>query len=173
MFDLPYILTHPLLAAIYKRHAELVERARELPEGSTDRRRVEKRISQLEHYRLPKPDSSEQRVTPIVNSWGQEVGEVSSLRRRFKTARPGRPEEGRIRVRAAFEDKLAHPELTWHHLSEKYRFQNPKDLERQVRLLRAVLKSEGIPLPLPTAYTEAEQTLQQGLKQVHRRLPPE
>jgi hypothetical protein len=173
MFDLPYILTHPLLAAIYKRHAELVERAKELPDGSRERRSVERRISLLEQYRLPKPDSSQQRVRPIVNSWGQEVGESSSLRRRFKVARPGRPEEHRIRVRAAFEDKLAHPELTWRQLSEKYRFQNPKDLERQVRLLRAVLKSEGIPVPQSTAYREAKEAFQQGLEQVHLRRPPE
>ncbi len=173
MFDLPYILTHPLLAAIYKRHAELVERAKELPEGSRDRRSVERRISQLEQYRLPKPDSSEQRVSPIENSWGQEVGETSSLRRRFKMARPGRPEEHRIKIRAAFEDKLAHPELTWRKLSEKYQFQNPKDLERQVRLLRAVLKREGIPIPQSTAYREAEEVFQQGLEQVRVRRPPE
>jgi len=54
VFDLPYIMAHPLLAAIYRRCAELVEEAKGLPEGSEARLSLEKRISQLEQYRLPK-----------------------------------------------------------------------------------------------------------------------
>jgi len=156
VFDLPYIMAHPLLAAIYRRCAELVEEAKGLPEGSEARLSLEKRISQLEQYRLPKPDSFEQQIAPIVKEWGQVVGERSSLRRRFKKTRPGRPEEHRIKVRAAFEDKLAHPELTWRMLSERYGFGNSDDLERQTRLFKSILKREGIAIPPSTAYRDSE-----------------
>jgi hypothetical protein len=154
VFDLPYILTHPLLAAIYRRHAELVEEAKGLPAGSPGRVSLEKRISRLEQYRPPRPSTSEQQVTAITNELGQVVGERSSLRLRFRAVRPGRPEEHRIKVRAAFEDKTANPSLTWRNLADQYGFNNPKDLERHARMLRALLKREGISLPLPSAYQD-------------------
>lgn len=147
MFDLPYILTHPLLRQIYRRCEELKEEALHLPEGSDRRKGAEKRIAQLEQYRLPKPDPSEQRVFQTMDDFGRVIGERSSLRRRFKPRRPGRPEKCRIAVRAALEDKLANPELTWPELSEKYGFNESKDLERQVRLLKGLLRREGISLP--------------------------
>jgi hypothetical protein len=45
MFDLPYILTHPLLKSIMVRHAELKEQAESLPQGSAEWKGLEKRIS--------------------------------------------------------------------------------------------------------------------------------
>jgi hypothetical protein len=48
MLDLPYILTHRLLRSIMKRHAELKEQAESLPQGSAERKTLEKRISHLE-----------------------------------------------------------------------------------------------------------------------------
>ena len=163
-FDLPYILTHPLLAAIYRRCAELKQEARALPEGSKKRKSLEKRIAQLEQYALPKPTPSEQQAFPITNQRGQVVGERSSLRRRFKARQPGRPEKWRIPVRAAFEEKLANPKLTWPQLADKHGFENSRDLERAVRLLKALLRHERIAFPPPSAYPEAEEAFHRGLK---------
>jgi hypothetical protein len=67
MFDLPYIVTHPLLASIYRRHAELLKLAEGLAVGSEARNAVERRISILEQYRLPRPTPEQQKVTPIVS----------------------------------------------------------------------------------------------------------
>jgi hypothetical protein len=164
VFDLPYILTHPLLRQIYQRCAELKEEASNLPEGSDTRRALEKRIAQLEPYGLPKPDPSEQRVVQTTDDWGRVIGERSSLRRRFKPRRPGRPENCRIAVRAAIEDKIANPELTWPKLSEKFGFKESRDLERQVRLLKGLLRREGISLPPQAAYREAEEAFRRGLE---------
>ena len=148
MFDLPYILTHPLLATIVKRCAVLSEEADALPQGTAARKELEKRISQLEQYKLPKPDARDlQESGPILDASGQKVGERHSLRRRVISKRRGRPEEFRIRTRAALEEKLAHPRTTWRELAAKHHFQDRKDLERAVRRLKDVLKREGIVLP--------------------------
>ena len=56
MFDLPYILTHPLLRSIMVRRTELKEQADSLPRGSAKRKALEKRIWHQEQYRLPKED---------------------------------------------------------------------------------------------------------------------
>jgi hypothetical protein len=83
VFDLPFILTHPLLKSIFTRCAELSQQAAEFPEGSAQKKALEKRLSRLERRR-------------------------------------GRPEELPIQTRAAFEEKLAHPEMTWRQLAAKY-----------------------------------------------------
>jgi hypothetical protein len=156
MFDLPYIVTHPLLATIVKRCAALSEEADALPPGSAARKGLEKRISQLDQYKLPKPDARDLRESePILNGSGQKIGERHSLRRRVIAKRRGRPEEFRIRTRAALEEKLAHPRTTWQQLAVKHHFQDRKDLERFVRRLKDVLKREGIALPTEEDYTRA------------------
>lgn len=142
MFDLPYVLTHPLGASIVKRCAELSEEAAQFPEASAERKELGKRISQLEQYGLPKPDTHDlQESEPIFNDWGQKIGERHSLRRRFINRRRGRPEEFMIRTRAALEEKLANPRVVWHQLAEKYGFQDTRTLERAVRRPKAVLGS--------------------------------
>ena len=173
MFDLPYIVTHPLLASIYRRHAELMDVAKGLAVGSKERKAIERRISILEQYRLPKPSPEQQKVTPIVSQWGTVLGEESSLRRRAKTVYRGRPEEYRIKVRAAFEEKIVHPERTWRGLSQQFGFANYKDLERQVRLLKKVLHGEGIEIPTAAAYQDAKEAFELGLDQLHATPPPE
>ena len=156
MFDLPYILTHPLLATIVKRCAVLSDEADALPQGTAARKELEKRISQLEQYKLPKPDARDlQESEPILNASGQKVGERHSLRRRVISKRRGRPEEFRIRTRAALEEKLAHPRTTWRELAAKHHFQDRKDLERAVRRLKDALKREGIALPTEKDYSRA------------------
>ncbi len=156
MFDLPYILTHPLIRQIYQRSAELQEEATSLPEGSEERRGLEERISQLEQYRLPKTGPSDRPSEPIFNQRGEKIGERHSLRRRFKEKRRGRPEEYRIKVRAALEEKCANPELTWARLAQKYGFSDQAELRRAVRRLKAVLRLEGISLPPASAYPPLE-----------------
>ncbi|SRR6266567_255485 len=156
MFDLPYIVTHPLLTAIVKRCAVLAEEADALSSGSAPRKDLEKRLSQLEQYKLPKPDARElQESEPIFNDSGQKIGERHSLRQRVIAKRRGRPEEFRIRTRAALEEKLAHPRTTWRELAVKHHFQDRKDLERFVRRLKDVLKREGIALPAEEDYSRA------------------
>jgi hypothetical protein len=169
MFDLLYLAGHPLTAAIHKRHIELAEKARGLPEGSPERNTIERRVSQLEQYCLPKPDRQEQeKREPLVNRRGEVVGVMQSIRRRFKKTARGRPESWRVQVRAALEQKLADPGVTWRQLANNFNFRGHSswrpegargvhrfvpgevDLERQVRLLKALLRREGIPLrPAP------------------------
>lgn len=156
MFDLPYMLTHPLLASIVKRCAVLSDEADGLPPGSAARKEIEKRISQLEQYKLPKPDARDlQESEPILNGSGQKIGERHSLRRRVIAKRRGRPEEFRIQTRAALEEKLAHPRTTWRELAIRHRFQDRKELERAVRRFKDVLKREGIALPAEEDYARA------------------
>jgi hypothetical protein len=57
MFDLPYMATHPVLAQIMKHCATLSEEAEGLPPGSPTRKKLDRRITELEQYRLPKPDA--------------------------------------------------------------------------------------------------------------------
>lgn len=166
MFDLPYILTHPLLASIYRRHAELVDLANGLASGSRDQKVIERRISVLEQYRLPKPLPMEQKTTTIMSASGGVICEESSLRRRLKTVHRGRPEECRIKVRAALEEKVIHPERTWQELARQFGFSNPKDLERQVRLLKQVLQKEGIAIPTAAEYLNAQAAFEEGLAQL-------
>jgi hypothetical protein len=148
MFDLPYILSHPLIKKIVQKCAELEEEAMDLPEGSERRRSIEKRLGKLEQYKLPKPDATDlEQSVPIFNQWGQKIGNRHSLRRRFVEKRRGRPELHSIAVRAALEEKLADPRLTWPALAEKFGFKDKHDLERAVRQLKILLRREGI-LPL-------------------------
>jgi hypothetical protein len=173
MFDLPYLVTHPLAGSAYKRHAELMAHLKGLAVGSEERKAIERRISVLEQYRLPKPFPEEQKTAPIVDDSGALTAEVSSLRRRLSTVRRGRPEEFRIKVRAALEEKIVHPERTWRELSQQFGFNNYKDLERQVRLLKKVLQDEGIAIPSLADYQDAQEGFDQGLAQLHSTAPPE
>jgi len=173
MFDLPYLVTHPLAGSIYKRHAELMQLATELPPGSEEREAMERRISILEQYRWPKPFPEEQKTTPIVDESGAVAAVVSSVRRRRTTVHRGRPEEFRIRVRAALEEKIVHPKRTWRELSQHLGFGNYRDLERQVRLLKKVLQKEGIELPSAADYQNAQEAFDRGLAQMRSTVPPE
>lgn len=173
MFDLPYLVTHPLAGSIYKRHAELMQLATELSQSSEEREDIEKRISALEQYRLPKSLPEEQKTAPIVDQSGAATAVVSSLRRRYTTVHRGRPEEFRIKVRAALEEKIVHPQRTWRELSHQFGFPNYKDLERQVRLLKRVLKEEDIEIPSAADYREAQEAFDRGLAQMRSTPPPE
>lgn len=156
MFDLPYIATHPLLAAIMKSCAVLSEQAEELAADSPARKELNRRISELEQYRLPKPDVRDlAQSEPILDTSGRKVGERHSLRKRVIAKRRGRPEEFRIKVRAALEEKLAHPQTTWRELAEKFGFSDKKDLERAVRRLKHILRRERIGLPTQDDYARA------------------
>ena len=157
MFDLPYILRNPLIRKITVKCAMLQQEALELPEASEQRKQVEKRLSQLEAYKLPRPSVTEAATTaPIVNQVGQKVGEMYSLRRRFRPTRRGRPEEYTIKVRAALEEKLANGALTWSVLAKKHGFENSSDLERAVRRLKVLLRRDGV-LPLTLEDIQAAQ----------------
>ena len=173
MFDLPYLVTHPLAGSIYRRHAELMDLVKGLAVGSEERKAIERTISVLEQYRLPKPSPEEQKTSPILNESGAVTAEVSGLRRRLTTVRRGRPEEFRIKVRAALEEKIIHPERTWRELSQQFGFNNYKDLERQVRLLKRVLQKEGIEIPSASDYQDAQEAFDQGLAQLRSTAPPE
>jgi hypothetical protein len=159
-FDLLYLVGHPLTAAIHTRHLELEESARGLPGRSPEQKRIEKRIGKLEEYCLPKSDAQDLKQNRmLLNRAGEAVGELHSVRRRFAETRRGRPAQWRIQVRAALEEKLADPKVTWRQLAEKFKFRDSWregedgvkrlspakcDLERQVRLLRDLLLKEGI-----------------------------
>jgi hypothetical protein len=153
VFDLPYILTHPLLRNIMVRHAELKEQAESLPQGSAERKTLEKRISRLEQYRLPKEDKrdAEQRED-VFDGSGKKIGERHSVRKRMIERRRGRPEEFTIKTRAAYEEKLAHPEKPWRVIAEQFELKDALELRRAVRRLKEVLKSEGIRIPTPEDY---------------------
>jgi hypothetical protein len=165
MFDLPFILTHPLLKRIFARCADLKEEAEALAEGSPERARIEKRLSQLEEYGLPKPDRRDmQQTRPVVNEYGRVVGQLYSVRRRLKEVRRGRPAEYTLQVRAALEDKLANPRFTWEQLASLYsdaskgfphKFKDGRDLQRAVRRLKAILRREGIKLPIRSDYPKS------------------
>jgi hypothetical protein len=148
MFDLLYVYNNPLVRSIFVRCAELSERINQLPPKSLARKTLEKRLSRLEQYRLPKPTHEERNTNePILNKDGQQIGTRHSMRRRTIAIRRGRPEEFTIQTRAALEEKLANPTLTWRHLAQKFRFSDDRTLERSVRRLKTILKSERIPLP--------------------------
>jgi hypothetical protein len=80
------------------RHAELKEQLESLPQGSAKRKTLEKRISRLEQYRLPKEDErdAEQRED-VVDESGKKIGERHSVGKRMIERRRGRPEEFTIK----------------------------------------------------------------------------
>jgi len=90
MFDLPYILSHPLLRSIMVHHAELKEPLEGLPQESAERKPLEKRISRLEQYRLPKENErdAEQRQD-VLDQSGKKIGERHSVRKRMIDRRRG------------------------------------------------------------------------------------
>ena len=148
MFDLPYILNNPLVRGIFVRCAQLSEQISQLPPKSQVRRALEKRLSRLEQYRLPKPTQEEARTNdPVLNNTGQQIGTRHSIRRRTIGTRRGRPEEFTIQTRAALEEKLANPRITWPQLAQKFGFLDARTLERSVRRFKAILRGEKIPLP--------------------------
>jgi hypothetical protein len=153
MFDLPYILTHPLLKNIMVRHAELKEQLESLPQGSADRKTLEKRVSRLEQYRFPKEDERdlEQRAD-VFDESGKKIGERHRVRKRMIERRRGRPEEIRIKTRAAYEEKLAHPEKPWRVIAAQFELKDASELRRAVRRLKEVLKGEGMRIPAPEDY---------------------
>ena len=85
MFDLPYIATHPLLAEIMKHCAQHWQNKPDgLPPGSPARKKLDRRVSELEQYKLPKPDARDlDESEPILDSSGQQIGARHSLRTRF------------------------------------------------------------------------------------------
>jgi hypothetical protein len=153
MFDLPYIITHPLLQRIMVQHAQLKEQAEVLPAGSAERKSLERRISRLEQYRLPKEDQRDigQRED-IFDASGQKIGERHSMRKRMIEKRRGRPEEFTIKTRAAFEEKLANPRKPWRVIATQFQFRNSDELRRAVRRLKEVLKREQIRIPKAEEY---------------------
>ena len=48
MFDLPYVLSNPLVRSIFERCAQLSDRIGQLPPKSPARKGLEKRLSKLE-----------------------------------------------------------------------------------------------------------------------------
>jgi hypothetical protein len=156
MFDLPYILTHPLLKSIMVRHAELKEQAESLPQGSAEWKALEKRISHLEQYRLPKEDERDAgQREDVFDESGQKIGERHSLRKRTIERRRVRPEEFTIKTRAAYEEKLAHSEKSWRVIAAQFELKDALELRRAVRRLKEVLKREGIRIPIPEDYGPA------------------
>jgi len=177
--DLPYILTHPLLQKIIRHCAELEQQACALPEGSRERKAINKRIGKLQEYGLPKPDAKDlEQNEPIVDRTGQKIGERHSIRRRYVEKRRGRPAEWRVQVRYAQEEKWSNPRVTWSELAEKCGFK-PRwrksedgkkmlapgriDLECQARLLRKLLREEGIERPTAEDYRAAENEFRKKL----------
>lgn len=161
MDDVRYIATHPLLQRIFVRCAELVEMASALADGSVERHEIEKRISRLEQYRLPKPTAADiWRMRPIKNEAGKVILPGGrSVRERLKDKRRGPPEQYRIAARAALEEKIRNPGLTWRLLAMKYGLQE-RNLDRQIQFLRKTLKHEGIRIPSARDCRKAENSFE-------------
>lgn len=156
MFDLPYIMTHPLLQRIMLRHAQLKERSEALRGGSAKRKGLEQRISHLEQYRLPKENQRDMRQREdICDASGQKIGERHSVRRRIIEKRRGRPEEFTIKTRAAFEEKLANLKKPWRAIAVQFEFRTSDELRRAVRRLKEVLKREKIRIPKAKEYASS------------------
>jgi hypothetical protein len=71
------------------------------------------------------------------------------VRKRTIEGRRGRPEEFTIKTRAAYEEKLAHPEKPWRVIAAQFELKDALELRRAVRRLKEVLKREGIRVPIP------------------------
>jgi len=81
------------------------EQADSLPRGSAERKTLEKHISNLEQYPLPKEDERDAgQREDVFDESGKK------MRKRTIERRRGRPEEFTIKTRAAYEEKSAHPE---------------------------------------------------------------
>jgi len=89
----------------------LKEQADSLPRGSAEWKTLEKRISHLEPYRLGERGRKRRRTKRgCFDESGKKIGERHSVRKPTIERRRGRPEEFTIKPRAAYEEKLAHPE---------------------------------------------------------------
>lgn len=167
-FDLLYFASHPLAAAIHRHRVQLEEKARAFPAMSRRRKQIEKRAASLAEYDLPMPDTRDlQQSAPLVNQRGEVVGEMHSIRRRLTEVRRGRPAQWGIKVRAALEEKLTSPNVTWRELAAKLGWKDCcwraerasgvkmlvpgwRDLACETRRLKRLLRRERIPLrPAP------------------------
>jgi hypothetical protein len=161
MYDVPYLVTHILLQRMSKRCGELCDEASGLGEGTAERCRLEKRIVVLEQYKFPKPDELDAYQRRAIDQWRIPAGR--SVRQRLKDKPRGRPERYRASVRAALEEKIQHPERKWRELAAK-RGLAQDDLERQIYLLKDVLKREGIAIPNKRDYQMARKSFENGLR---------
>jgi hypothetical protein len=150
MLDPPYILTHPLLRSIMMRRAELKEQAESLPQGSAERKTLEKRISHLEQYRLPKEDErdAEQRENVFEDS-GKKIGERHSVRKRMIERRRGRREEFTIKARCSIRRKIGSSGKPWRVIATQFELKDALELRRAVLRLKEVPKSEGVRISIP------------------------
>lgn len=155
----------PIFIAIWKRFDELGREVLELPKDSPDRRTLKQRIRKLEAYISPrlygKPKSEQDR---FIRSFAQsllmgeftlkgrvltleEVKELTDKVTKGIRKRPvGNQVVYRHRITEAYEIKLANPTRPWTAIASELEIEH-EDLVRQIRLLKRLLKTEGISLP--------------------------
>jgi len=155
----------PIFWAIAERCGELARQAQRLPNGSPERRSIDRRRQKLSAYTFPpihdKPaselDSAARGFAQLLlkssttYTWEQVKkytdGFIDSMRKRPV----GHPVEYRYRITEALETKLAH-RRTWNQIWEQMSqevYIPFEDFNRQVQLLKRMLRREGIPLPPP------------------------
>jgi hypothetical protein len=146
---------HPVLREIVEHCAKLGAQARQLVKDSSEQGKIERRIRALDSYTLPRLyerggdylDDVAIRFRKILRESGlpeKRIDQEERLYRKRLTARPkGPPVLKRRQYREGYEQKLAHPRDKWREIAQSVGLEKG-DLERGVRRLKALLKSEGI-----------------------------
>jgi hypothetical protein len=119
------------------RHAELKEQADSLPRGSAERKTLEKRISHLEQYRLPKEDERDAgQIEDVFDESGKTIGERHSVRKRTirATKGPTRRIHDQTPVQHTKKNRLIRKALAGD--CGPIRTQNALELRRAVRRLK-------------------------------------
>jgi hypothetical protein len=119
------------------RHAELKEQADSLPRGSAERKTLEKRISHLEQYRLPKEDERDAgQREDVFDESGKKIGERHSVRKRTIRATKGSTRRIHDQTPCSIRRKIGSSGKPWPLIAAQFELKNALELRRAVRRLK-------------------------------------
>lgn len=168
----------PIFWAIAARLSEVAGQAGKLPDGSEEKKKFERRFRKLEPYICTplycRSKSEQDRITltfaqsiiqGVIGRRGQRfrtpedvIDLIKDYAKRIRKRPIGNPVRYRHRIAEALEIKVLQPQRTWQEIFEQMEDDlriSFDDFNRQIQLLRRLLREEGIALPQPAEDEQA------------------
>jgi len=82
-------------------------------------------------------------------TWKKVKEQTDEYAKRIRKRPRGNPVKYRYRITEALETKLSDPNRTWSEIADELDIDH-ENLVRQIRLLKELLRREGIPIPSTT-----------------------
>lgn len=162
--EIAEFLAKHVTCAMFNRMGELNRQLVRWPQGSPQRKELERRVHRLDAYLEPpyqKPKAAQDRLIlnfarslidgtfrkkgRQINTWEEVKQLTDAFVEQVRTRPPGHPVSYRPRVLEALEIKHANPGLTWAKIHSDLKLPiTMEDFKRQIGLLRKLLKDEGI-----------------------------